>query len=211
MVASPVHAVSGGGAALAARGRDLAAAAATEAGAPLAEAERRPPTAMAGSDEVNRNECRVRARQPPPSLSPFLGTSLPCTIGSVWACSRPSLRPAPASVSREGCSCVGSRFVPPLYDSVERGDWGQPWPVISRSIAPFLSPLGSIPILSPSPLPPLFLEFRWGVVRGDATEMATQQRGRCQSCQSLHLFWQAAAKDRRPHWPSRPCEETAKE
>ena len=40
-----------------------------EAGAPVAEAKWRPPTAMAGSDEVNRNECKVRAATSPrPSL-----------------------------------------------------------------------------------------------------------------------------------------------
>ena len=46
-----------------------------EAGAPVAEAKRRPPTAMAGSDEVNRNECKVRA--------PLLATSSPSLPASL--------------------------------------------------------------------------------------------------------------------------------
>jgi len=53
-----------------------------EAGAPVAEAKRRPPTAMAGSDEVNRNECKVRARhcsRPPPP--PCLPRCFHCATG----------------------------------------------------------------------------------------------------------------------------------
>lgn len=104
------------------RGGDLALAAVKPAVRSLAE-RRPPPTAMAGSDEVNRNECKVRARLP--SLPSFLG--LPCTSTSFVA---RGMCPAvlasvrlPASVARFGGRVRqgrGSRFVPPaaLYDSV---------------------------------------------------------------------------------------------
>lgn len=120
--ASGAHAVSKSQALLPGVGRDLALAAVKPAVRSLAE--RRPaPTAMAGSDEVNRNECKVRARLP--SLPSFLG--LPCTSTSFVA---RGMCPAvlasvrlPASVARFGGQVRqgrGSRFVPPaaLYDSV---------------------------------------------------------------------------------------------
>jgi hypothetical protein len=121
-----------------ARGRDLALAAEVKP-AVRSRAERRPPpaaAAMAGSDEVNRNECKVRARLPPVASASFLPSLgflvyILVLISSRGHVTPPSLRPAPAPrlrVSEGGggvlrrAGAPGRRCRLPLYDSVD-GRW----------------------------------------------------------------------------------------